>query len=145
MDLYPTTSASTFPCFQITYILQPAPALSILPGMVLERERFQANYSTNASTCMTTCMQRNSSSVTTGGKCLPVLVRGGRCIEPLVPENFEVSRRYFKPPLVCNMFQVNLHLGVLRIFYTVHVHWFLHQLKAKSFWQRVSANAMHVS
>ena len=38
---------------------------------------------------------------------------------PLVPENFEVSRKYFKPPFVCKIFQVKLQMGFLKIFYMV--------------------------
>ena len=42
-----------------------------------------------------------------------------KCIGPLVPENFEVFGKYFKLPFVCKIFQVNLHMGFLTIFYMI--------------------------
>ena len=40
-----------------------------------------------------------------------------RTLGLLVTENFEAFRKYFKPPFVCKIFQVNLHMGFLTTFY----------------------------
>ena len=55
-------------------------------------------------------------SETIGYKIVNSTCKGEKCIGPLAPENFEVSRKYFKPPFVCEIFQVNLHMGFLTIF-----------------------------
>ena len=67
-------------------------------------------------------------------------VRGAKGIGPLVPENFEVLRKYFMLN-ICNLLQVNFYVCFLTLFH-IAMHYFPHQLKVESFWQNVSASAM---